>query len=116
MSLISCLLGDPVAHSVSHVMFPLFSSRSSLSNYAHVKFRVRSEKPEDIKVAVRAIQVLGIAGANVTLPYKQGVVSLMDERDDSATSVGAVNTIVKNGGKLTGYNTDGNGALQAIEI
>ncbi|MBQ3755126.1 MAG: shikimate dehydrogenase, partial [Clostridia bacterium] len=45
-------------------------------------------------------------GYNVTIPYKQTVMPLLDEIDDGAKEIGAVNTVVDEGGKLKGYNTD----------
>jgi shikimate 5-dehydrogenase len=53
-------------------------------------------------------------GANVTVPYKEAVLPLLDELDDLALEVGAVNTIVNRGGRLVGYNTDAGGFLQAL--
>ncbi|TET16769.1 MAG: shikimate dehydrogenase, partial [Dehalococcoidia bacterium] len=55
-----------------------------------------------------------ILGANVTVPHKEAVVSLMDEFDDLALEIGAVNTIVNRGGRLKGYNSDAGGFLRAL--
>ncbi|MBZ8177042.1 shikimate 5-dehydrogenase [Corynebacterium poyangense] len=62
--------------------------------------------PEDITAAVAGIRGLGIRGAGVSMPYKQEVIPLLDDLDDSAARINAVNTIVNDDGFLRGYNTD----------
>lgn len=54
-------------------------------------------------------------GINVTIPYKQAVIPYLDSIDEAAEKIGAVNTIVNDNGKLTGYNTDFAGFLYMIE-
>jgi shikimate dehydrogenase len=54
-------------------------------------------------------------GANVTVPYKEEVLPLLDEVDDLASSIGAVNTIIKRDDKLIGFNTDAYGFIEALE-
>jgi len=54
-------------------------------------------------------------GANVTVPYKEAVLPLLDEVDDLASSIGAVNTIVKKDDKLVGFNTDAHGFIEALD-
>lgn len=56
-----------------------------------------------------------MAGMNVTHPHKINILSLLDKLDKSAKLVGAVNTVKNNRGKLIGYNTDGAGAVRALE-
>ena len=56
----------------------------------------------------------GFMGLNVTIPYKETVIPHLDEIDDAAREIGAVNTIVNRGGKLTGYNTDWIGMQMAM--
>lgn len=63
-------------------------------------------KPELLEDALRGARALGIAGLNVTIPYKKDVVPLLDELTEDATVIQAVNTIVNTGGKLVGHNTD----------
>ncbi|PIR87586.1 MAG: shikimate dehydrogenase [Candidatus Harrisonbacteria bacterium CG10_big_fil_rev_8_21_14_0_10_45_28] len=112
---ITCLIGDPVEHSVSDVMFQYFAKLTGIENYNHLKFKISKNNPENLKIAMRAISVFGIAGVNITLPYKENVVKYLDIVDKTAQLVGAVNTIVNKRGKLIGYNTDGHGAIKAIE-
>ncbi len=69
----------------------------------------------DIESAVIGIRGLGIQGTSVTIPYKESVMSLLDEIYPVAKQIGAVNTIVHKDGKLIGYNTDWRGAMRALE-
>jgi hypothetical protein len=56
-----------------------------------------------------AARTMGFAGLNITYPCKQAVIPLLDELSEQARSMGAVNTVVNQGGKLVGHNTDGSG-------
>jgi shikimate dehydrogenase len=58
---------------------------------------------------IRAARVMGFAGLNVTFPCKQSVIPLLDELSEEARAIGAVNTVVRDGKRLVGYNTDGSG-------
>jgi len=62
--------------------------------------------PDLIPDALRGAKALGIAGFNVTIPYKKNVVPFLDELSEEASSIQAVNTIVNRNGRLTGHNTD----------
>jgi shikimate dehydrogenase len=81
-------------------------------DYAYLAFRV--EKTQ-LGAAVAGIGALGFAGANVTIPHKIDVMKHLDEVDSLAKQIGAVNTIVNDDGRLSGHNTDGEGALKALE-
>ncbi|XXR60375.1 shikimate dehydrogenase [Sorangium sp. So ce385] len=69
----------------------------------------------DVEGALRGMRALGIRGLGVSMPYKQAVIPLLDEIDPIAARIGAVNTIVNDGGRLRGYNTDWIGAARALE-
>jgi shikimate dehydrogenase len=58
---------------------------------------------------VRAARVMGFAGLNITYPCKQSVIPLLDALSEEARAIGAVNTVVREGARLVGYNTDGSG-------
>jgi shikimate dehydrogenase len=58
---------------------------------------------------IRAARLIGFAGLNVTYPCKQSVVPLLDGLSEEAAAIGAVNTVVRDGGRLIGHNTDGSG-------
>jgi shikimate dehydrogenase len=107
---ISCLIGDPVAHTMSPVMHNAAFAKLDL-DYAYLPFRV---KPEDLSRAVSGLRALNVVGFNVTIPHKVAVMPLLDELDPLAEKIGAVNTVVNANGVLEGYNTDASGFLQAL--
>jgi shikimate dehydrogenase len=89
------LLGHPVAHSLSPQMQNAAFDASGL-DWRYAAFDV-----DDPVAAVRALQTLGFAGANVTIPHKQAVVAACDEAEGDA-----VNTLVLRDGRVLGFNTD----------
>ena len=103
------LIGHPVEHSFSPPMHNAAFDELGM-DYAYVAFDVN---PNDLKTAIEGAQSLNIKGFNVTIPHKVDVMQYLDELDEVARLIGAVNTIdFKN---LKGYNTDGIGAVKAIE-
>jgi len=70
--------------------------------------------PENIGDAVRSIRTLNIAGANVTVPYKEKVIPYLDEFSEGARIVGSINTIVRDGDMLKGYNTNAIGFMDTL--
>lgn len=107
----TALIGSPVDHSVSPVLFKLYADEHGLE-YAHSKFDV---KAEDLRRVIKSLSAFGFAGVNITLPYKADVITYLDTLSPEAKAIGAVNTIKIINGKLEGYNTDAFGALRAIE-
>lgn len=79
-------------------------------NYTYIPFEVT-----DLKQAVDGIRTLGIKGVGVTVPYKIEILKYLDELDDNARRIGAVNVVINNNGKLIGGNTDGIGAVKALK-
>lgn len=103
------LIGHPVEHSFSPPMHNAAFQKLGM-DYAYVAFDV---DPENLKSAIEGARSLNIRGFNVTIPHKIAVMEFLDEIDDVANLIGAVNTIdFKN---MKGYNTDGIGAVKAIE-
>jgi shikimate dehydrogenase len=78
---------------------------------AYVPFKV---DPENIGQAMQCLRILNIAGANVTAPYKESVIPHMDILSEGANIIGAINTIVRNGNQLKGYNTNAIGFMDAL--
>lgn len=103
------LIGDPVGHSLSPAMHNAAFAVDGL-DYVYVALNVRAD---NLPVAVRGAAALGLRGFNVTMPHKQAMVSLVDELDEGAGISGAVNTVVIEGQKLRGFNTDGPGMIEA---
>lgn len=104
------IIGDPVAHSMSPLMHNAAFRKLGL-DYIYVPFRV---KKEDLIKAVENIRALNMRGLNVTIPHKVAIIPLLDELEPLTEKIGAVNTIVNNGGTLVGYNTDAAGFLKAL--
>jgi len=69
---------------------------------------------QDLEGALRGMRALGIRGFGISMPYKLDVIPLLDRMDELTRRIGAVNTIVNDGGILTGYNTDASGSMRAL--
>jgi len=104
------IIGDPIEHSMSPAMHNA-AFRALGLDYAYLPFRVRRE---ELQNAVAGLRALNVVGLNVTIPHKVAVMSFLDKLDPLAERMGAVNTIVNDDGRLTGYNTDAPGFLQAM--
>ena len=79
------------------------------------KYELLEVRPEELKkTALKTLTDIYVRGANVTIPYKIAIMEYLNEIDQEASRIGAVNTVVNNGGCLKGYNTDGVGALRAL--
>ena len=104
------IIGNPVRHTISPAMHNAAISYLRL-NYAYLAFDISNA---NLASALDGIRALDIAGVNVTIPHKVTVLPLLDELDPLAQSVGAVNTIVNQSGKLKGYNTDVAGFIEAL--
>lgn len=70
-------------------------------------------RPEDLGDAMRAVRAMNLKGINLTIPHKIACMAYLDEIDQSAQLIGAVNTVKNDHGKLIGYNTDGQGFVRA---
>ncbi|MEY8746805.1 shikimate dehydrogenase [Bacillales bacterium AN1005] len=105
------VMGDPIAHSKSPAMHNA-ALKAAEVNGIYMPLHVH---PEQLQAAVRGIVALGYRGVNVTIPHKEQVMSYLDEIDESARLIGAVNTIVNKDGKLIGYNTDGIGYVRSLK-
>jgi shikimate dehydrogenase len=104
------LIGHPVQHSLS----PLMHNEEFKQFHLPYRYSAFDVGENHLSQAVEGIRALGIAGCNVTIPYKEQVLPLLDEIDEEAASIGAVNTIINENGKLVGYNTDGRGFLSSL--
>lgn len=81
------------------------------TNAVYLAFEVERE---GLGQAVENIRLHQMLGANISMPYKQEVITYLDELDESAFLIGAVNTIVNQNGRLIGYNTDGFGFFRSL--
>lgn len=104
------LIGHPVGHSMS----PLIHNDAFAKLGIEARYHAFDVKHELVKEAIAGIRALNIAGCNVTVPHKIAVMDFLDEVNDEAIQIGAVNTIVNKNGKLIGYNTDGRGYVKSL--
>lgn len=104
------LLATPIRHSMSPTMHNNAFAMLGL-NYAYMAFEVGQQ---ELPSAVQAIRTLEMRGANISMPNKQAILPLLDDLAPAAKLAGAVNTVVNDHGKLTGYTTDGIGFMQAL--
>ncbi|MCM3566540.1 shikimate dehydrogenase [Neobacillus mesonae] len=111
MKKLFAVIGDPIKHSMSPAMHnDLFSFYQIDANY--LSFQVKNENLQD---AAKGLRAIGAGGFNVTVPHKTAIIPFLDEVDELAASIGAVNTVVNENGKLKGFNTDGLGFLKGLQ-
>jgi shikimate dehydrogenase len=104
------LIGNPVGHSLSPSMHEAGYEALGI-DARYVTFEPASD---DVGAAIEGATALGVAGLNVTIPFKQDVLDHV-EPDDLAARIGAVNTVDFSGDRPTGHNTDAAGVLRAFE-
>ena len=79
-----------------------------------LNFVYKAFTTDDIEGAIRGVRALGIRGCSVSMPYKEAVIPLIDELEESAAAIESVNTIVNDGGRLSGSNTDYEAVAQLL--
>ncbi|MEW6142763.1 MAG: shikimate dehydrogenase [Chloroflexota bacterium] len=105
------IIGYPLKHTLS----PAFQ-QAALDYYKlDIRYWPWETEPSQLHVAVSKLRWPENIGANVTVPYKESVLTLVDEVDSVAATIGAVNTIVKRDGRLVGYNTDVRGFVRSLK-
>ncbi|WPK11620.1 shikimate dehydrogenase [Lysinibacillus louembei] len=106
------VIGDPISHSKSPAMHNAWYREMNV-DAAYIPIHV---EPANLREAVASLKLLGASGWNVTIPHKEAIIPLLDELDEQAAKMGAVNTVVKTAtGKYKGYNTDGAGFVRSLE-
>ena len=105
------LIGNPLGQSLSSLMHNEAFKELSL-NKIYIPIEVQ---PENLETAIKGISKMNFEGFNVTKPYKIDIMEFLDEVDDYAKCIGAVNTVTIKNGVLKGYNTDGTGFLTSFE-
>jgi shikimate dehydrogenase len=104
------LIGQPVEHSLSPPMHEAAYEDRGLD----ARYVTFEPGRDDVKGAVAGADALGVAGLNVTIPFKQDVLAHVDP-DPLAARIGAVNTIEFSSGTPAGYNTDAAGVTRAFD-
>lgn len=105
------VIGDPIGHSLSPPIH-IAALKPLLKNITYEKNQVKKN------MLAQWLNVKGrekLDGFNVTMPHKEDIISLLDYIDEEARLIGSVNTVVNRGGKLWGYNTDGDGFFRALK-
>lgn len=106
------LLGYPLKHSYSPAMQNAAFQKMGL-NKIYIPIEVTEENLGDV---IKGMSKMNFDGFNVTIPHKVSVIKYLDEIDELANIIGAVNVVAIKEGRLKGYNTDGNGFLRSFEI
>ena len=106
----SGILGCPLGHSIS----PCFQNAAFTNLGIEATYEAWPVVTAELPERIQNLRESDFLGANVTIPYKELVIPLLDEIDDWALKIGSVNTIVNQAGLLIGYNTDTVGFLRAI--
>jgi len=105
------VFGDPVAHSRSPQMHNAALEACGIAaRYCRLHIR-----PGELAEALRLLPQAGFLGVNCTIPHKATTLDLVDEADEHARKIGVVNTVVVEGERLLGFNTDGPGLLRAVQ-
>ena len=105
------LFGYPLKHTLSPLMHNLSFDYHSI-DWVYLPFET---KPEDFEKAVMGLKSIGVVGFNVTIPFKEDIIKLLDEVDEEVEKMNAVNTVKNINGKLIGYNTDHRGFYRTFE-
>ncbi len=103
------LLGNPVGHSLSPLMHSAALKKMGIEeNYSALCV-------QDLGDAVQGMRAMNIRGASVTIPFKVAVMEYLDDIEDDALEIGAVNTIINHKGQLRGCNTDWRGLMMTLK-
>lgn len=106
------LIGTPISHSAAPAMHEAAARAAGFELHYHL-IEVAGAGRADLVAILDGVRRMGFAGINVTYPYKEAVVPLLDALSPEARAMGAVNTVVARDGVLTGHNTDATGFATA---
>ncbi|WP_047373758.1 shikimate dehydrogenase [Exiguobacterium sp. ZOR0005] len=105
------VIGHPIAHSLSPVLHEQWLRASGLFG----RYEAIDVTTAELAPLFQAMRDGDFDGFNVTIPYKEAVIPLLDDLEEAAKSAGAVNTVYKRDGRLIGANTDGIGLVTALD-
>ncbi len=106
---LAALIGNPASHSISPQMSNLSFETLGI-DCVYLAFDVQEE---DLEAAVKGLKAVGAIGYNVTMPYKEKIISYMDELTKAARFAGSCNTVIQKGGRAIGHTTDGEGFMRS---
>lgn len=107
----ACVIGWPVGHSRSPLIHKYWLKQHNIEG----DYVQQNIAPANLADFMRDFTQNGFIGANITVPHKQAVLNLLDETDDLARRLGAVNTVYVRSSRLFGTNTDGEGFLNHLK-
>ena len=110
MSIHLGIIGYPVAHSLS----PVIQGAALAACGLDATYERWDTPPATLSARIAKLRQQGCLGANITIPYKEAVLPLLDEVSALAKEIAAVNTVVNREGYLSGHNTDAGGLLAAL--
>lgn len=104
------VIGYPIRHSKSPFMHNMWLNELNIDGH----YEAIEVSPDQLEQKINFFKENNYTGFNVTIPHKENVIQYLDDIDDAANELGAVNTVLIKNGKCTGYNTDGDGFLQSL--
>ncbi|MDO8673292.1 MAG: shikimate dehydrogenase [Dehalococcoidia bacterium] len=110
MTMIVGIIGFPLKHTIS----PVFQQAAFDHLHLDIRYEAWETEPQDLGKIVEQLRGNRYLGMNVTVPFKEVVMPLLDKIDDLARRIGAVNTVANRAGLLVGFNTDAAGFLRAL--
>ncbi|HUQ73120.1 MAG TPA: shikimate dehydrogenase [Burkholderiales bacterium] len=99
------LIGAGIQRSLS----PALQEEEGRHHGLRIHYQLIDAGTDALPTLIAAVRIMGFAGLNITFPCKQAVIPLLDSLSEEARAIGAVNTVVREGERLVGYNTDGPG-------
>ena len=105
------IIGYPLGHSIS----PIFQQAALDAAGIDARYEGWETAPEDLESRLASFRAEGFVGASVTIPHKESVMPFLDDVSETAKLIGSVNTIVVDGGRLIGHNTDAPGFLRGLK-
>ena len=107
---LAAVVANPIKHSISPFIHNQ-AFEATHTNGVYVAWEVEATDLAETVANVRRYQMFGI---NLSMPYKEQVISYLDQLSEEARLIGAVNTVVNREGTLIGYNTDGKGFFKSL--
>jgi shikimate dehydrogenase len=107
------LIGSPIGHSAAPFMHEAAAQAIGLRLHYHL-IDIAGADQAKLRLMLEGVRLLGFSGINVTFPYKEAVVPLLDSLTGDTAAIGAVNTIIVRDAKLIGHNTDATGFARAF--
>ena len=112
MTLRAGIFGYPIRHSISPPMHQAAFDHAGIN----ASYEAWETHPDALAEGVSRLRSELYLGGNVTVPHKQAVMEHLDEVDDLARRIGAVNTIISSHGRLLGTNTDAEGFITSLKV